>query len=569
MKRNIKNTLLLFLAGAVSLVSCDGDFDEINRNPNKTDQFSPVALFNASTRTMMSYPRDVYYSAKMERSWMQYTALTAYTYEAAYYSDPNSLNGLWVETYLALSNYKKMIQVATDPKQEKYLASEGDKDLIISAARIMMAYNFNYLAETFGDVPYYSYGSRGNEKFQGLNPANTLPIYTAQEDIYKDILKELKEVAETIKGKGLDGGAIFKKNGDFVLGSKIKAYRFANSLRFRIANKLKNVADSELKTLAQNTINELKGGSELMQSHSDSVGLQFENGLPNYSLSPIYNDYYTRLDYAPSALFVSLLKGEKVGKGDKEYQIGNVESKQYDPRLQKIASPVNSNKEAVMRGMIPPTEDLSKYNGMPYGVPNEDAAEAFGKGGENTSIFSGFILRPDFTEYFMEYAEVCFLLSENNGWDQEWYEKGVRASMERWEVEPAKIDKYMAEVLSTKPANEENVLVQKYIALFSEPEQGWSEYRRTGYPKFLLKPGEKGLRFSNEKDADGKKKMVEYTFESEERDVKMKDVPSRKKYPTKNRNLNRINCNNAIARMFGGDGSLDRLDGKLIFDGRQ
>jgi hypothetical protein len=44
----------------------------------------------------------------------------------------------------------------------------------------------------------------------------------------------------------------------------------------------------------------------------------------------------------------------------------------------------------------------------------------------------------------MEYAEVAFILSEVNGWDQDWYEEGVRASMERWGIAQPEIDAYIA-----------------------------------------------------------------------------------------------------------------------------
>ena len=43
----------------------------------------------------------------------------------------------------------------------------------------------------------------------------------------------------------------------------------------------------------------------------------------------------------------------------------------------------------------------------------------------------------------MEYAEVAFLLSENNNWNQTEYENGVRASMEKWGVANADINAFV------------------------------------------------------------------------------------------------------------------------------
>ena len=85
----------------------------------------------------------------------------------------------------------------------------------------------------------------------------------------------------------------------------------------------------------------------------------------------------------------------------------------------------------------------------------------------------------------MEYSEVCFLLSEFNNWDQAWYEKGIRASMAKWGVATADIDAYIA---GLPAASQETVLAQKYIALYMQPHEAWTEYRRTGFPKTIIKP---------------------------------------------------------------------------------
>jgi hypothetical protein len=51
-------------------------------------------------------------------------------------------------------------------------------------------------------------------------------------------------------------------------------------------------------------------------------------------------------------------------------------------------------------------------------------------------------------------------------------------------VASADINAYVSQL---PPANERNVLNQKYIALFTQFLEAWSDYRRTGYPDFLIK----------------------------------------------------------------------------------
>ncbi len=67
------------------------------------------------------------------------------------------------------------------------------------------------------------------------------------------------------------------------------------------------------------------------------------------------------------------------------------------------------------------------------------------------------------------------------------YQAGVRASMERWGVAVLKCNTY---VTALPAPNEENVITQKYIALFMQPYEAFAEYRRTGYPDTLLQPGQ-------------------------------------------------------------------------------
>ena len=191
---------------------------------------------------------------------------------------------------------------------------------------------------------------------------------------------------------------------------------------------------------------------------------------------------------------------------------------------------------------------------MPYGM-NESMADFQFKSGRAVSLFSSKILQPDYAEVFMEYSEVCFLLSEANGWDNTWYKKGVEASMKKWGVDSAKITNF----LSTIPAaNEANVLTQKYIALYMNPNESWAEYRRTGYPHTLIKVGEEtDLNIPTESGE------TKYKFESLVNGVNA--IPERLLYPSAYKVINVENFQNALKSMGMGT---DVMTKKLIFDRR-
>ena len=534
----MKRLAIIILGGLALLgttTSCQKDFEEINTNPNRPQQALPTALFNGSTKLFLKYTRNYTTSGMMFRSWMQYTAQDTYTKESRFLYRDYAGDYLWRFPYQVAGGYKDIIDLNTNPKTKELMTTYGKNENQIAAARIMMAYTFALLVETFGDVPYYSYGSPNPERFQALQLEKYIsPVYATQKEIYTDLLKELKEAAAQI----VSDSYVFKE-GDYIFETPDKMRRFANSLRLRLAIRLKDVSDTELRTLAQQSIDELKAGTAVMQSQADTVELQFDSDDTNPA--PIYNEYFVsnRVDYSPSNSFVQLLKGQRGNFG-------------VDPRLQKYFAPKGLTKYQARDGRYTESDNLNDYIGMPYGL-DESMADFQFKSGVAVSFFSSRILQPNYAEVFMEYSEVCFLLSEANGWDNTWYKKGVEASMKKWGVADTKITNF----LNTIPAaNEENVLTQKYIALYMNPNEAWAEYRRTGYPHTLIKVNEEtDLNIPTEAG------QTKYRFESLVADLT--DIPERLFYPVAYKVINEANYQNALKSM---QMTTDILTKRLIFD---
>ena len=534
----MKRLAIIILGGLALLgttTSCQKDFEEINTNPNRPQQALPTALFNGSTKLFLKNTRNYTTSGMMFRSWMQYTAQDTYTKESRFLYRDYAGDYLWRYPYQVAGGYKDIIDLNTDPKTKELMTTYGKSENQIAAARIMLAYTFALLVETFGDVPYYSYGSPNPERFQALQLEKYIsPVYATQKEIYTDLLKELKEAAAQI----VSDSYVFKE-GDYIFETPDKMRRFANSLRLRLAIRLKDVSDTELRTLAQQSIDELKAGTAVMQSEADTVELQFDSDDTNPA--PIYKEYFVinRVDYSPSNSFVQLLKGQRGNFG-------------VDPRLQKYFAPKGLTKYQARDGRYTESDNLNDYIGMPYGL-DESMADFQFKSGVAVSFFSSRILQPNYAEVFMEYSEVCFLLSEANGWDNTWYKKGVEASMKKWGVNSTKITNF----LNTIPAaNEENVLTQKYIALYMNPNEAWAEYRRTGYPHTLIKVNEEtDLNIPTEAG------QTKYRFESLVADLT--DIPERLFYPVAYKVINEANYQKALESM---QMTTDILTKRLIFD---
>ena len=424
-----------------------------------------------------------------------------------------------------------------DPETSGQMESYGNLNNQIAVSRIMLAYTFDNLVTHFGPVPYWSYGQRENPKFQALNIEKyPLAAYASEAEIYADLLKELKEASAQLTGSG----AVFigdNTAGDNIFGdaekfsdATLQWKKFANSLRLRIANRIKHVYPAA-KAEIQDAI-----ASGVMTSNADNAIHAF--GSSNAEGNPLWGTFYAgtpRTDFWPNRSFVQLLKGETANFG-------------FDPRLYTIAAPKGITFKAYNETGYTNSTNLDDYIGVPYALPK---VEPQYQAAANVNFFSKEILSPTRGEVLMEYAEVEFILSEQNGWSQDHYIKGVRANMERVGVPEADIVKFVGKLPA---ANERNVMNQKYVALFYNPDEAWNEYRRTGYPdtEILLMPGESAKR-----PYEG----TSYTFTPlSSGGVVAKDLPARVRYPFTQQTLNGANWSAAANSIKG-----DKIDSKLWF----
>lgn len=518
-----KNIVLTALLGTFILSSCDNGFDEMNSNPNNPEIVPTYTIFNSATKRLMDETRDEWVSGRMVLPWLQYSAQSNYVEEDKYQYRVSTGDQAWNNIYRSINNFKTIIALCEDPKTAPQMSQYGDLQAQIGAARIMMAYSFSELANYFGDVPYWSYGGKANTNFQGLDiDTYPQPIYTKQADIFKDVLNELKE-AEAQIGSTV---TVFTKGDQIYQGNAALWKKFANSLRLKLANQVKDVLPT-----AQSDIQDAiaKG---VFTSNSDNAAQAYGNS--SIEGSPFWRAFFTgdnRTDFFINNQFVKLLKGESGTYGK-------------DPRLTKFVAPLGTSKADAASGKYVETDDYSNYQGMPYGLPADrlSANNPF----KNLSMYSKDIFSPTYGEILMEYAEVEFILSEVNGWSQANYEKGVQASMDKWGVSATKSAAYIA---ALPAANKENVITQKYVALFMQPQTAWVEYRRTGYPTgdILLLPGKTGY------ELDGTPYVFTPLVDG------MTDVPSRIAYPLAEQTVNTNNWTEAVKAY----GNTDRINGKL------
>jgi hypothetical protein len=513
----MKYTFLTTLAIALFFVSsCDDGLENYNVNTNSPEVVPAYTVFNSATVEYTDFMRNAFNTGRLTLPWLQYWGQTSYADEDRFLYRETTAESIYTNSYRVATDLKAVIELNTNEETRPTQAAFGNNENQIAAARIMLVYVFHTLTDTFGDVPYYSYGS-DNPTFQGLQVDEFLsPVFADQELIYQDLLKELREASNQL----VTSEPVFTAGDNIFDGDATKWKKFANSLILRVANRLRNTDAA-----AANSAIDAAITSGVMTSNADNAVQAYST--EDATASPFWQSFIGRTDFGVTNTFVDILKGDDNAFGE-------------DPRLFKMAAPSIVGIQDIQADDYAESTDPDDYQGLPYAFPLTQQLPF-----STYSFPSSNVLKPDYGEVLMEYAEVQFIISERNGFSQAEYEEGVTSSMEKWGVDAADISVFISNLPA---ANEANVLNQKYIALYMQAHEAWAEYRRTGFPNLIVVPGETITLDQNQFDALTNADPT-YIFEPR---VDIDEMPQRLRYPQILQTLNEAN-RAAAAQALGGD----------------
>jgi Starch-binding associating with outer membrane len=468
----MKKIVITFL-GILFFTACEKDFEEINKDPNNPVVVSTADLLAGSERSLMKYlfgMNDEWGFAYIPHVYMQFWAATLYTNIDRYEDIPYDFTEFY--TY-SLNDLQHIITLNTNEETAQNAALDGPNENQIAIARILKAYAFHNITDIWGSIPY-SQALKGGEDFT--------PLYDDQEFIYRDIIKELTEAVAQINE---EAGNV---EGDIIYGGDMASWKlFANSLKLRLGMRLTKVDPATAETVVKEALS-----AGVFASQGDNALYSYLASAPNNSA---WNQQYEfgAPEYACSSVLVDKLKAFN------------------DPRLEVYAQP---------------SEATGEYVGMPYGISN---AVAGGIGYSNVSLPGVRILAAEEPAILMSYAEVLFLQAEAaaRGWTtndaKTLYIEAIAASMDYWgiQLDDAAFNAYVEqEGVAFDPLQfEKSIGEQKWISLYTQGPEAWSEWRRLGFP--ILQPAVEA--------------------------VANREIPRRKGYPYSEFNLNRENYNAAIA----------------------
>lgn len=441
------------------ITSCEEGFDELNQSKTSATGIDPAfilnrAIFSSSTSTL------IYEIGIVQQIISPFSGVLT----GANYNQDNraSTDDNWQSFYRNVIRDTKDIIARTkdDPTRSN----------LMNMARILQAFAFMILTDTYGDIPYTDGGD-------GYNSQVFFPAYETQQSIYPKIISELTEASAALSATGKIETADVLYGGDVA-----KWKKFGYSLLLRAGMRLSK-ADA---TLAQTAVkNAFNGG--VIKSNSDNASIKHDNNYRN----PISNTLNSTeaANYYLTKPFVDELKSNN------------------DPRLSAIAirykGAVSGPTQLPEKGSILAADQI----GMPMGKDNGTiVATATADGLASFYDYSQAdrrrIAKLTAPMFIVTAGQSNLLLAEarfrgwiTDGTAAQYFTDGVKANMDQMgsfdaatSVKDADIDAYLT-ANTLKPGTElKQINTQYWIASFLNGPEAFANFRRSGFPELAANP---------------------------------------------------------------------------------
>lgn len=457
---------------AISVSSCTDDFVDLNTPPNQisSGNIDVGLLGQAFARSQYSGMLGLHWVFQIGENlfadlYAQYFATTAANFDSDQYVEVGRwIDLLWTQFYGNGARELDFIEkFTTDPEN-------SGLELPNALAKLWKVQLYHRITDYWGPILYTNYGN-----------GETSVTYDSQQDVYTNFFTTLDEALGVLNQN--QGGSVFAGHDQVYNGNVDSWITFGNSLRLRLAMRIRYADPSKAQSEAEKAV---AAGVMLDNSHNAMMLTAAGSENPHTTIT-------NWGEFRMSSAMESLLEGYD------------------DPRMKVYFSPA---KDGDADG------DGSPFEGLRNGLPRTQ------KGASINPVFSDMgpmwlpPRRGGTDIRVMGASEVYFLRAEGAllGWNmggtpQELYEEGIRVSMteERVGAEMGAIDAYIAsESLPSAPhENEgrwedtpplsdipvafdaggsmerqlEQIITQKWLAIYPDGMEAWAEYRRTGYPK--------------------------------------------------------------------------------------
>ena len=420
---------------ALALASCTSGFEDINRPGGKLDKES-LSRDNYNISSFLIQLENVSFPEQENDFQMNFDLIGNYLGRFFTYAN----DGFTSKNYARFNAKAGWISAAFGPltkAKSAFAEIEGlakPEELNYNWALVLRAHAFLMLTDKFGPMPL------------GLDPKNP-SAYNSQELIYKQLIADLTVAARNLKAFALaNPSARVNEAADKVYGGDFsKWYRLANSLKLRMAVRMRYAAPALAKQYAEEAV-----ADGVIESAADNLYMSYTpRGL-----------YKTSVEWGDS----------RAGADIDSYMNGY-----NDPRISKYFSAPAEGATRTLQGCLAAAEITSKNKADAIYSAAIATQEVYGRG-----------VKESFAQWSVDGA-ASYLQSERQPAAYTDAVGGFGRDMSAVSTITPKWD-------SSASTEEqlERIITQKWIALYPNGQEAWPDIRRTGYPKGFDLPVDTG-----------------------------------------------------------------------------
>jgi hypothetical protein len=444
-------------------VSCDNGFDELNTSKTDAIAIDPAFILNRATLGAAYPTGTVIYEMGVVQ---QIISPNSGVLTGANYNQDNraSTQANWQTFYRnVIKNTKDVIAATKD---------DPARGNLYQMARILEAWAFMVLTDTYGDIPYSEGGAGYTEQI-------FFPKYETQQTIYPKLIQELTEASAALNT------AVRVETADILYaGDVAKWKKFGYSLLLRAGMRLSKANA----TLAQSTVAAAFSGGVILSNADNAIIKHDANYLnPNGNMlnsTEAANFYLTKP-------FVDALKSNS------------------DPRLSAIAIRYVGATSGPTQTVASGNTTAAMQNGMPMGKDNATVAASATADGltsfyEYSQADRRRVAKTQAPNFIVTAAQTNLLLAEarQRGWltsgstVSEYFVNGIKSHMDQMAtfdagaaVAAADRDTYANARATVLAGNEMAEINYEYwIASFMNGPEAFANFRRTGFPVLTPNP---------------------------------------------------------------------------------
>jgi hypothetical protein len=483
----MKNRFLSIIAIASVIIQygCTKDFKDLNTNPYALTQ-AQLAANNANVSAYFATAQqnlvengpwltqlDNFYGDNFIGYVYPPSGFRGNQYPCTFFNQDGWQDGLWGNAY---DNVMRQTHLIIN-NAKSVTPSTAATDAQIYIAKIIRVAGMHPVADGWGPIIYSNY-AKPNADQVSYN-------YDAQQDVYNAFFADLDTAVNGLSALVSAGTASSFGNLDLIYsGDYTKWIKAANSLRLRLGLRLTRIDNALSKTQVQKALSDSHG---VITDNADNMHVAFNSQLGG-GFVQVSRDW---TDERLGADFETILTGYK------------------DPRLALFFSPAtDATVGPIYKGIREGADISAKGDYVGYSAVN---VATFG---QNPASWAGDLNVITAGEVNEALAEVAL-----RGWGtgaytasaQTYYEAGIKAHFSLYGLSDADYQTYIAgtslpvdyvdpkksahniaavnlvpvkyDASASKEHQLQQIMTQKWIALFPNGKEAWSEWRRTGYPK--------------------------------------------------------------------------------------